>query len=423
MSLILIAYLVFLGAKTAAQLSLSWLNRREMLRHKDAVPAKYADHVKWEDYQKSVAYSLENSKFSLLTKPYDVVWELLWVLGLYACIYAWASQWIGLDAGTAGWSATWRESVICVAMIFLMSLTDLPLDLYETFKIEEKHGFNKTTPRLWVFDQLKGWALEFIIGVPVASLLIGFYHLFPDTWWIFAQCAFFVIQLFLMVLYPKLILPLFNKLTPLPEGELKTELVALAEKAGFVADKIEVIDSSKRSGHSNAYFSGFGKWRRIVLFDTLIKQLEPKEICAVLAHEIGHSKKGHITKHLFLSFFLGFLAFGLVAAILRWPAFFEAFGFEYRQNLMIVPAFFLVSEFASLIAFWISPLSAFLSRKHEYEADAYAKQLLGNGEALVSGLRKLNKENLSNLTPHPFYVNFYYSHPTLEQRTKALRSN
>lgn len=414
-------FLVLFAAKTAASLTLTLLNRKEMLRNQNDVPADYADHVKIEDYKKSIAYSLENTRFGLICKPYDIAWTLAWTLGLYALLFAFASESLGLVAGTTGWDAIWREGVICIALTILMSLTDIPLDLYETFHIEEKYGFNKMTPKLWIVDQIKGVALEIIIGLPLACLLLAIYHAFPQTWWIIGQCVFFVIQLVLMVIYPKVILPLFNKLTPLPEGELREALVALADKAGFVADKIEVIDGSKRSGHSNAYFTGFGKWRRIVLFDTLIEQLSVDEIRSVLAHEIGHSKKGHITKSLIISFFMGFVGFGIVAAALAWEPLFEAFGFEYREGLMIVPAFFLIGVIAPLITFWITPISSYFSRKHEYEADAYAKELIGNGEALISGLRKLNKENLSNLTPHPWFVRFYYSHPTLAQRSAALK--
>jgi Zn-dependent protease with chaperone function len=225
----------------------------------------------------------------------------------------------------------------------------------------------------------------------------------------------------LLVIFPKLILPLFNKLSPLPEGELRDTLVALAERCGFVAQKIEIIDGSKRSGHSNAYFTGFGKWRRIVLFDTLVEQLSPKEIEVVLAHEIGHSKCGHITKRLVVSSVIGLALLGFVGWLLNQKVFFTAFGFEFVPGLMLVPAFLLLSQIVPLITFWISPVSAYFSRKHEYEADAFAKEITGTPDTLIAALHKLHEKNLSNLTPHPLYSAFFYSHPTLAEREKALK--
>lgn len=403
-------------------LTLNLLNRRETLRNRDVVPAKLAGKIEPDVYKKSVEYSLENSRFALICKPYDIVLSLVWTFGLYALVFEAAAGTLGLDAEMSVWSTAWREAVICAGISILMSLPDLPIEWYDIFHIEEKFGFNRSTRKLWVVDTLKHFGLQLAISVPVFIVLFGLYHLFPNVWWIIGQLALFTFQLVMTVIYPKLILPLFNKLSPLPEGELRDALLKLADKAGFKANKIEVIDSSKRSGHSNAYFTGFGKWRRIVLFDTLISQLTTEEICAVLAHEIGHSKKGHITKSLILSFFTGFIGLGLVALLLTFPPLFETFGFEFREGLMIVPAFFLFSTIAPLVMFWYRPVSAWISRKHEYEADACAKKLCdGNGEILISALQKINKENLSNFTPHPLFVKFNYSHPTLEQRIEALR--
>ena len=222
-----------------------------------------------------------------------------------------------------------------------------------------------------------------------------------------------------MVLYPKLIMPLFNKLEPLEGGDLKDELMDLSDRSGFAAKTIEVMDGSKRSGHSNAFFTGFGKFRRIVLFDTLMEQLETNELKAVLAHEIGHYKRGHVPKMVAMSALGMLLAFWAIAFLANSTWFYAGFGFE--GVVSIAPAFLLFSIMSGLITSWLTPVFSILSRKHEYEADAFARDAMGEYLSLVGALRKLNEKNLSNLTPHPLYSAFYYSHPTLLERESALK--
>jgi STE24 endopeptidase len=224
----------------------------------------------------------------------------------------------------------------------------------------------------------------------------------------------------MLVLYPKLILPLFNKLTPLPEGELKTRLLTLGDRTGFRAKTIEVMDGSKRSGHSNAFFTGFGRFRRIVLFDTLIAQLTPEELEAVVAHEIGHYRRGHIPKMLLVSAVTMLGGFAVIAWLARSSWFNLAFGFPPGE---LAPAFLLFGLLSGLVTFWFSPLTNLLSRKHEYEADAFAREAVGGAAPMVGALRKLAQKNLSNLTPHPWFSGFYYSHPTLVERERALVQN
>jgi STE24 endopeptidase len=227
----------------------------------------------------------------------------------------------------------------------------------------------------------------------------------------------FGFQLLMMVLYPKLIMPLFNKLTPLAEGELRTRLMALADRTGFKAAAIEVMDGSKRSGHSNAFFTGFGRFRRIVLFDTLVAQLTPEELEAVLAHEVGHYRRGHIPKTLALSAAIQLGAFASIAWLSRSDWFNPAFRFPAGE---LAPGFLLFGLLSGAVMFWFSPLSNLLSRKHEYEADAFARDAVGGAGPLVAALRKLALKNLSNLTPHPWFSGFHYSHPTLVEREAAL---
>lgn len=424
MNTLQIIFLVLLAAKTAASMALDALNRREVLRNAGAVPEAFRETVDAETYKKSVAYTVRKIDFGYAETLFFAVVALVLVIAVFAPLHAWlAGTVLGISPEICGWSRVWREGVELALVLAAVSLLDLPFDWHETFGIEAQFGFNKSTRALWVSDQIKGLLVSFVIMLPLLWAILAIYYAFPRTWWIWAQCFFVAVQLLLLVVYPKWILPLFNKLSPLPEGELRDTLTALAERCGFVAKKIEVIDGSKRSGHSNAYFTGFGKWRRIVLFDTLIEHLTPQEIAAVLGHEIGHSKRGHITKRLVVSTLVGFGVFAFIAWLLGRAAFFEAFGFEFADGKMVVPAFLLLSQIGGLVTFWISPIANRFSRKHEYEADAFAREAAGTAEPLISALRKLHEKNLSNLTPHPLYSAFFHSHPTLPERERALRGN
>jgi STE24 endopeptidase len=284
--------------------------------------------------------------------------------------------------------------------------------------LEAKFGFNKSTPGLWVSDKIKGFALMLVIGFPLLWALLSLVGWVGQMWWLWGFGLIFCFQLLMLILYPKLILPLFNKLTPLPEGELRTRLLALGDRTGFRAAAIQVMDGSKRSGHSNAFFTGFGRFRRIVLFDTLIAQLSAEELEAVLAHEIGHYRRGHIPKMIALSAGSMFVAFAMIAWLARSPWFNLTFGFPAGE---LAPAFLLFGLLSGLVTFWFSPLMNLLSRKHEYEADAFARDAMGKVEPMIGALRKLAQKNLTNLTPHPWFSAFYYSHPTLVERERALQ--
>jgi STE24 endopeptidase len=299
----------------------------------------------------------------------------------------------------------------------LLSLPGLPFDWWEQFRLEQKFGFNKSTPALWITDKLKGTLLLFAIGFPLLAALLMVVRWTGEAWWLWGFALVFGFQLLMVVLYPKLILPLFNKLTPLPEGELRDRLMALGERTGFRAQTIEVIDGSKRSGHSNAYFTGFGRFRRIVLFDTLIAQLTAEELEAVLAHEIGHYRRGHIPKMITMSAVMLLVGFAVIAWLARSPWFNLAFGFPPGE---VAPSFLLFGLLSGSVTFWFSPLFNLLSRKYEYEADAFARDAMHGPAAMIGALRKLAQKNLSNLTPHRWFSGFYYSHPTLVEREAAL---
>jgi STE24 endopeptidase len=266
----------------------------------------------------------------------------------------------------------------------------------------------------------KGAAVGLVIGYPLLCLVLGFFQWQPRWWWLWAWAALLIFQVVMLVLAPRFILPLFNKLTPLPEGELRERLLALSEHAGFRCAAIEVIDGSKRSTHANAFFTGFGKFRRIVLYDTLINQLGLRELEAVLAHEIGHYRRGHIPKTLVLSALSSLAGFALLGWLAGQDWFYT--GFRFEPSVGMPAALLLFTLISGLVMFWLAPLTNLLSRKHEYEADAFARDAMGEAKPLIGALRKLSEKNMSNLTPHPAYSFFHYSHPTLVEREAALRA-
>jgi STE24 endopeptidase len=298
-----------------------------------------------------------------------------------------------------------------------LALPGLPLDWHEQFRLEQKFGFNTTTLKTWWLDRLKGFLLTLLLGYPLLVLVLKFVEWTGDSWWLWAWGALLVFQLVMVVLAPVLILPLFNKLTPLPEGSLRERLAKLAGRTQFHARSIQVIDGSKRSRHSNAFFTGFGRLRKIVLFDTLIQQLTEPELEAVLAHEIGHYKLKHIPKMLLASAFSSLAGFYTISILSKQEWFYRAFGFEPGS---IVPALLLFGLLAGPVTFWFSPLAHWWSRRYEYQADAFAARVMNDASSLIGALRKLSEKNLSNLTPHPAYSAFYYSHPTLLERERAL---
>jgi STE24 endopeptidase len=266
--------------------------------------------------------------------------------------------------------------------------------------------------------------LAFILGFPLLVLVLKVIGWAGNAWWIWAWGIFVAFQFLILLLAPAVIMPLFNKFTPLAEGPLRERLFALASRVGFPTRSIDVMDGSKRSRHSNAFFTGFGRLRRIVLFDTLIAQLSASELEAVLAHEIGHYKKRHIVKLMSVSILITLVAFAVVAWLAKQVWFYEAFGFAAPQSYgpaAMVPALLLFALLAGAVSYWLTPLINVWSRRFEYEADGYASEVMGEGQSLVGALRKLNEKNLSNLTPHPLYSGFHYSHPTLSEREEALR--
>ncbi|MGC9328868.1 MAG: M48 family metallopeptidase, partial [Candidatus Hinthialibacter sp.] len=336
------------------------------------------------------------------------------VLFLAAGVFTWIHS---ITVSTLGGSA-WSEAAFLFAAGMLLSAADLPMDWYSQFRLEERFGFNKTTISLWLMDMLKEFLLGLILLYPLLVLVLGIIEWAGAAWWIWAWLALTAFSLVISILAPLFILPLFNRFTPLPEGDLRDLLEGLARKAGVQFRTIEVMDGSRRSTHSNAFMTGIGRFRKIALFDTLLNQLAHEEIQAVLAHEMGHLRKKHILKQFLFSSMKSLLGLYLVSLFLKQPWLVEPFGFQAGE---LGPALLMVSVFASLILFWLNPLMHFLSRKYEYEADRFAVEILEKSSPLIDALRKLHKENLSNPAPHPWYSAFYYSHPTLREREQAMR--
>jgi STE24 endopeptidase len=400
-----------LAAKAAMQLWLERLNRRNVLAHADAIPGPYKGVVDEAGYAKSVRYTLAKGRFHL----FDLVWSLLVLLGvLFSGLLPWGFR---LFTGGLGHSV-WSMAAFLFAAGVVLSIPGLPLDWYAQFRLEQGFGFNTSTQKVWWSDRLKGLLLGLVLGYPLLVLVLKLVDWMGAWWWLWAWAALLIFQLGLAVLAPVVILPLFNKFTPLPEGSLRQRLLDLAERTRFRARSIQVMDGSKRSRHSNAFFTGFGRFRKIVLFDTLIEQLTEPELEAVLAHEIGHFKQKHIPKMLVASSAGSLAGMYVLSWLAKQEWFYTAFGFGLEN---IAPALLLFGMLAGVATFWFSPIAHWWSRRYEYQADAYAADVVGELQPLIGALRKLNEKNLSNLTPHPLYSGFYYSHPTLMEREAALR--
>jgi STE24 endopeptidase len=365
-----------------------------------------------EKYAKSIEYDKASGKFSFITSSFNFVLILLMLLlGGFALVDS--------VAGGVTENLILKALVFFVILGFASDILNTPFSVYDTFVIEEKFGFNKTTVKTFVLDKIKGWLLSVLIGGILAYLILWFYYKTTDMFWIYAWALTSVVTIFMAMFYSNIIVPLFNKQVPLEDGDLKTAISEFAAKVGFKLDNVFRIDGSKRSTKANAYFTGLGPKKRIVLYDTLINELTKEEIVAVLAHEIGHYKRKHTLQGIVISVLQTGLMFYLISLFLSIPALSEALGVNQPSFHIGIIAFgILYSPFSLILGLAMNVLS----RKNEYEADAFARENF-DAEHLITALKKLSVNNLSNLTPHPVYVFFHYSHPTILQRIKELRKN
>ncbi len=362
-----------------------------------------------EKYAKSQEYEKVNSRFGLISSSFSF---LLILVMLFAGGFGLLDEWVrGITE-----NIYFRTLLFFGVLGVVFDMLSLPFQLYSTFVIEERFGFNKTTASTFILDKLKGWGLGIVLGGGIISFILWAWLSTGNWFWIIVFGGLSIFMIFMTMFYSRLIVPLFNKQTPLEEGDLKMAIESFAKKTGFQLDNIFVIDGSKRSSKANAYFSGLGPKKRIVLYDTLINDLETDEIVAVLAHEVGHYKKKHIYKGMVLSFLQSALMIWLLSMAIGRPELSQALGAAESSFYIGLIAFGLLY---SPISFFTGIISNLLSRKYEYEADAFAKKYRF-GKQLIDGLIKLSVNNLSNLTPHRAYVFFHYSHPTLLQRKAAI---
>jgi len=403
---------IFLIALLCKSLIESFLDKRNInhiIKNRSAVPEKFISQISLADHQKAADYSVEKIKINKYFHLFELVIFLLWTLGG------------GLEALNRI-SMNFGNSEITTGLVFfallgvISTLLSLPQSLYMTFVIEEKYGFNKTTWKTFITDMFKGTLLAVLIGGPMAYTVLWIMERLGTHWWLYAFAFLTAIQLLLVFIYPTFIAPIFNKFSPLEEGEVKDKIINLLARCGFKSSGLFVMDASKRSGHGNAYFTGLGKNKRIVFYDTLLNTLDSGEVEAVLAHELGHMKRKHIVKGMIKAFIFSFLGFALLGYLKDNLMFFQGHGVLTPSNYMSITLFSMV---AGVYTFFLTPVSAYFSRRYEYEADEFASQH-SDATKLISALVKMYKDNASTLTPDPIYSKFYFSHPPALERVSYL---
>jgi STE24 endopeptidase len=409
--------LSFVSALVFGMLLKFWLASRQIrhvAEHRGAVPAAFAQQITLESHQKAADYTLAKTRFGMLELAWGGVLALGWtLLGGLSWLNQLLLQW--LPPGLL------QQVALLATFAALGALIDLPFTLYQTFVLEERFGFNKVTPKLSLQDSLKQLIVAAVIGLPLATLVLWMMGATGAYWWLWTWGVWMGFNLLMLLLYPTLIAPWFNKFKPLDNEELKTRVTQLMARCGFTSKGFFVMDGSKRSAHANAYFTGFGASKRVVFYDTLLAQLSPGEVDAVLAHELGHFKHRHISKRIVSMFGLSLLGFALLGWLSSQTWFYVGLGvvpnLRGANDALALILFMMVMPLFSTFA---GPLFAQLSRKHEFEADAYAVAQT-SGVDLTSALLKLYKDNASTLTPDPVYVKFYYSHPPASERLGRLQ--
>ena len=407
---ILFAVLVVLGLMTKFYLATRQI--RHVTQHRHQVPSAFASTISLQAHRKAADYTVAKTRLGLLEMSFSALLLLGWTLlgGIDLLNQA------VMRSGLAAHGALLAQLALLAAFGLVSGLLDLPFTLYKTFRLEERFGFNKMSLRLWLSDLVKSTLVGTVVGLPVVALILWLMGSAGSLWWLWAWLAWMGFNLLVLVLFPTVIAPLFNQFKPLDDETLKARVTTLMQRCGFAAKGLFVMDGSRRSAHANAYFTGFGAAKRVVFYDTLLKQLNPAEVDAVLAHELGHFKHKHIIKRIGVMFAMSLAGFALLGWLSTQVWFYTGLGV--RPNLagsndaLALLLFLLV---VPLFSFFVSPLMAQSSRRHEFEADAYAVSQT-NGRDLQSALLKLYKDNASTLTPDPLFVKFYYSHPPASER-------
>ena len=386
-------------------------NLKSIDNNKDSVPPRFKNVVTEEEYKKSVLYNTDRIKFQIFTALFGSVVLVIFTIG---GLLNYLTQ-VVMDMTS---SNVLGAVLLGLLLIIVEEIISIPISIYSTFVIEERHGFNKTTRKTFVTDIFKGLLISGAISSILYATVIFIIISAGDLWWIYAFAAVFTLQAIIFFLYPVLIMPLFNKFEPLDDEQFKKPIEKLLEKVDFKSKGLFVMNASLRSTHGNAFFTGFGKNKRIVFFDTLLKTINPDEMEAILGHELGHYKLGHIRKTLISSLVFGFLGFYILNEIFKSDNFFIAHGLE---NLTVYSKFLMFYLVIGSYTFFTKPITSALSRKREFEADDFSFQFT-DGEHMISGLLKLTKDNASNLTPDPLYSSYYYSHPPIAERVASIEN-
>jgi STE24 endopeptidase len=413
--LLTLAFIAALVLSTALKFWLATRQIRHVMQHRDQVPSAFASQISLESHQKAANYTVVQARFGLLELAWGAALMLGWtLLGGLTWLDQVLLQWIG--AGLA-------QQLSLLGLVALIgSVLDLPFALYRTFVIEQRFGFNKTTLALWLQDLMKSTLLGAALGLPLAALVLWMMGASGPLWWVWTWGIWMGFNLLMLLIYPTWIAPWFNQFKPLENPELQSRVTQLMARCGFQSKGFYVMDGSKRSAHANAYFTGFGASKRVVFYDTLIAQLSPAEVDAVLTHELGHFKHKHIAKRIVSMFALSLIGFAALGWVSQQVWFYLGLGvtphFQGSNDALALLLFMMVLP---LLTSFIGPVFSQISRKHEFEADAYAVSQT-SGADLSSALLKLYKDNASTLTPDPVYVKFYYSHPPASERLGRMLS-
>ncbi len=404
-------FIVFFAASILLKFYLLHRHIKHIQQHRDEVPAAFREKITLEEHQKAADYTTTKARFGRWPMIYDAVILLIWLLGG-------GLEWLDSSWRELGLDPIYTGIGVIISFMLISAVLDIPFSLYSTFVIEEKFGFNRTTAKTFISDMFKGLALSLVIGVPLLWVVLWLMEQAGEYWWLYTWAVWSGFSLFLAWAYPTWIAPIFNKFEPLEEGETLDRINKLLERCGFNSNGIFVIDGSRRSSHGNAYFSGFGKNKRIVFYDTLLKSLDDDELEAVLAHELGHFKRKHIVKGMALTMASTLVGLWILAWLMDKDWFYQAFGISTPSTYIALLIFALI---APAFTFFLGPLMSMLSRKNEFEADEFAAQQ-SDAKHLIRALVNMYKENASTLTPDPLYSTFYDSHPPAPVRIAHLES-